>query len=267
MSPHNSETQYTHGYTNPAFAGIASRTAANHAYFLLPHLKSGDTLLDIGCGPGTITLGLAEAVAPGRASEVDIGEEFIELARDGAESAGVQNVNFATGDALKLDFDDESFDAVFACALLEHLPEPIDAMKEWKRVLKPGGVVAVVSGAVSRHAYAPDSPWRNVGFYLAVWEQNGGHPEIGLTQPKLLEDAGFSEIEVGGFITSLDALAQVAWAERMREPSFITQAVEGGFATEEEIEDLATEIEAWAKLENSWYLLPWFYGLGKKPAE
>lgn len=264
MAQGNSETKYTHG-SNADFSGISSRTATSHAHFLLPHLKSGDKLLDIGCGPGSITLGLAEAVAPQQVIGVDIGQEFVDTAKANAKSAGTNNVEFAVGNALDLDFADDTFDVVFAFALLEHIPEPANALTEWKRVLKPGGIIAVGSSAVSKHVYPPDSPWGRVfDFYMTVWEQNGGHPDLGLVQPKLLEEAGFGELEIGGFFTRFDATGQVAFAERIREPSFKTQAIKGGFATAKQIEDIAKEMEAWARRDSSWYLMPWFYGLAKK---
>ncbi len=259
---------YTHGYKNPAFAGLNERSAQSHANWLLPHLKPGMRVLDAGPGPGTITLGIAEAVAPGKVTGVEIGQPYVELANSAALEAGIANVEFLQGDALHLDYDDSTFDVVFSFAVLEHIPNPIQALKEWHRVLKSGGIIAVGSSAVSWHAYPPQSPLGGEGldFYMKVWEQNGGHPDMAKTQPQLVRQAGFSDIEIGGFYVSSDPAQQAAtWPDRIREPDFVRQAVDSGFATAEKIETIAQDIEAWADNPDAWYLLAWFWALGRKP--
>ena len=268
MTADSTETRYTHGYQNPALAGLNQRTADSHAFWLLPHLNSGDRVLDAGPGPGTITLGIAEAAAPGLVTGVEIGEPYVQLAREGAEAAAIANVEFVQGNALQLGYEDDTFDAVFSFAVLEHIPEPIEALNEWYRVLKPGGTIAVGSSAVSRHAQSRNSPLSagKMDFYLKVWEMNGGHPEMALDQPQLVRDAGFADIEVGGFYDYANPVEQgKTWPERLRDPELVKQAVNAGFATAEEIESVAQEVEAWGQDPDSWYLLAWFWALGKKP--
>ena len=97
---------------------MGARTASNSAAFLLPHLRPGHKLLDIGSGMGTITVGLAEAVSPGEVFGLDMGESQVAAARDHAAEKGVSNVRFLVMDAYHLDFESNTFDAVFsnACA-------------------------------------------------------------------------------------------------------------------------------------------------------
>ncbi|HET7769099.1 MAG TPA: methyltransferase domain-containing protein, partial [Chloroflexota bacterium] len=114
-------SRYTYGHT-PAVVGVhAARSAENEAAFFLPHLRPGLRLLDVGCGPGSITLGLAAAVAPGETIGVDMAEAVLEQACAAAREAGTRNVTFQQAGATALPYEDASFDAVFAHTLLEHV--------------------------------------------------------------------------------------------------------------------------------------------------
>ncbi len=119
-----------YGYDSPVVQeGYIPREAARQAAFLLPHLRSGMALLDCGCGPGTITLGLAEAVAPGEVVGIDLEPGMVELAKGFAKERGIANARFEVADIGELPFPDDSFDAVFSCAVLEHLADPLQALK------------------------------------------------------------------------------------------------------------------------------------------
>ena len=125
---------------------MAARSAEREAAFLLPHLRPGMRLLDAGCGPGTITLGLAAAVAPGEVVGLELSPAMVEQARALAAERGVANVRFEVGDVQALPFPDASFDAAFESAVLEHVPDPARAVAELRRVLRPGGVVGLRDG-------------------------------------------------------------------------------------------------------------------------
>src|SRR5665648_1299011 len=111
---------YTHGHHESVLRSHSWRTAANSAAHLLPHLREGQRLLDVGCGPGTITVDLAAHVAPGQVIGVDTSAEVLERARRHAAELGAP-VSFQVGDAYALDFPDASFDVVHAHQVLEHL--------------------------------------------------------------------------------------------------------------------------------------------------
>jgi ubiquinone/menaquinone biosynthesis C-methylase UbiE len=133
--------QYTMGYGPAATAIMAMRTAQSHAAFFLPYLKPGMNVLDCGCGPGTITAGFAELVAPGEAVGTEIEASHVAIARENAAQHNIRNVRFETADIYELPFADASFDAVFISAVLGNLREPIRGLREAFRVLKPGGVI------------------------------------------------------------------------------------------------------------------------------
>jgi len=125
---------------NTAFeAEMATRTASRAAAFFLPYLRPGMQLLDVGCGPGAITLGLAQTVAPGEVVGVDIQASQVDRARALAAERRITNARFEVADINRLPFPDGSFDAVFAHTVLMHLREPVRALEEMRRVLRPGG--------------------------------------------------------------------------------------------------------------------------------
>ena len=117
---------YTHGHHESVLRSHRWRTADNSAGYLLPHLRAGLDVLDLGCGPGTITLDLAARVAPGRVLGIDSSVDVIEQAR----SSGDGRVAFQVGDVYSVDATDGSFDVVHAHQVLQHLTDPIAAITE-----------------------------------------------------------------------------------------------------------------------------------------
>jgi SAM-dependent methyltransferase len=185
-----SHERYAPGWGADAVAMMSSRTAHRRAGFLLPFLKNGMRVLDVGCGPGTITLGLAEAVAPdGDVVGVDTDASQLELAR----ATSVGNVSFQVGSAYALPFADQSFDAVLAHALLEHLAQPKEALAEIRRVLRPGGLVGVCSSDWSGAVVEPRSADVELALscHFELRRHAGGDPFAGARLPSLIEEAGF----------------------------------------------------------------------------
>ena len=128
---------YTPGYSAPILSFMEQRTADTHAGFFMPQLMTGWSVLDAGCGPGTITLGLARRVAPGVVTGVDIEDSQVAESREQARREGLA-VEFRKASVYDLPFPDHHFDAVFSHALLEHLADPNAALREFRRVLKAG---------------------------------------------------------------------------------------------------------------------------------
>src|ERR1700736_4877752 len=133
---------YTHGHHESVLRSHSWRTAENSAAYLLGALESGQRVLDVGCGPGTITIDLASHVAPGSVVGIDATGEVIEAAEQTRRTAGTGNVTFATGDVYALAFAGASFDVVHAHQVLQHLRHPVAALGEMRRVLRPAGVLA-----------------------------------------------------------------------------------------------------------------------------
>src|SRR5690349_2496687 len=131
---------YTHGHHESVLRSHRWRTVDNSAAYAVAYLTPGARVLDVGCGPGTITVDIAQRVAPGRVIGMDASPAVIEQAR--ADATDVDNLEFVTGDVYALDTPDDTFDVVHAHQVLQHLPDPVGALREMRRVCKPGGVVA-----------------------------------------------------------------------------------------------------------------------------
>src|SRR4030088_3089750 len=146
---------YSHGHHESVLRSHLWRTAANSAAYLLPWLKPGMDLLDIGCGPGNLTADLATRVSPGRTIGLDSAEDVLEIARRGAP----EGVDFVAGDAYHLDYADDSFDVIHAHQFLQHLADPVAALVEMRRVVKPGGLVAARDADYGGMTWYPANRW------------------------------------------------------------------------------------------------------------
>ena len=247
-----------------------SRGIAREAAFFLPHVKPGMSLLDCGCGPGSITLGLAEALAPGEVVGIDSDASRIEIAEQSASERGVANVRFQTADVQELPFADASFDAVFAHAVLQHVREPVRALVEMHRVLKPGGVVGLRDddrGSVVIAPHAPDVV-RLIELLTMAEELNGGDPRIGRRYRELLRRSGFQEVAISA---SCEYDADIA-ATRRRASLAVGAArefvgpvaVEQRWSTPEEMERLALACESWGESPDAFSAVIWCEAVGRK---
>ena len=151
-------------------------------------------MLDVGCGPGTITVDIAARVAPGAVVGIDRADEVLEGARDAARDAGVDNVEFAVGDVYALDFPDASFDVVHAHQVLQHLTDPVAALREMRRVCAPGGVVAARDSDYATFTWWPEDPrlTRWLELYHDVARGNDAEPDAGRRLLAWAHDAGFT---------------------------------------------------------------------------
>lgn len=184
---------YTPGYSAPVLSFMEQRKADTHAGFFLPQLMTGWSVLDAGCGPGTITLGLARKVAPGLVTGIDIEDaQFAESSEQARREALA--VEFRKASVYQLPFQDHSFDAVFSHALLEHLAEPVTALREFRRVLKPGGLIGIRAGDMGGILIDSESegPAQGLATYLANREKNSGDIQVGRKLGRLLRTVGFT---------------------------------------------------------------------------
>src|SRR5205823_755720 len=146
---------YTHGHHESVLRSHRWRTAENSAAYLLPLLRPGSRLLDVGCGPGTLTVDLARLVAPGEVVGIDVADAVVAEARQHALEAGVANVTFECGDFREHRFDEASFDVVHAHQVLQHLRDPVGAVTKMASLARPGGVVAARDADYSAMTWAP----------------------------------------------------------------------------------------------------------------
>lgn len=202
---------YTPGYSAPILSLMGQRTAERHAAFFLPHLRPGWRVLDAGCGPGTITLGLAQKVAPGKVVGVDIEDSQFRDAGEQAKREGL-DVEFRKASVYQLPFEDQSFDAVFSHAMAEHLSDPARALAELRRVLKPGGLIGVRAGDLGGLLIdaASEGPAQAFAAYLASRKDNSGDPHTGRKLGRLLRSAGFTvELVTASYEVITEALLQI----------------------------------------------------------
>jgi ubiquinone/menaquinone biosynthesis C-methylase UbiE len=257
MSP--AEEDYTHGHHESVVRSHRWRTLANSAAYLQGHLVPGMAVLDVGCGPGTITCDLAAAVNPGRVIGIDRAGDVLDGARADAARRGL-DVEFAVGDVYRLAFDDATFDVVHAHQVLQHLADPIAALIEMRRVCRPGGMVACRDADYSAMTWYPPDPGldRWLDLYRRVARSNRGEPDAG---PRLLawaHAAGFADVVPSAsawcFATEEDRTWWGGtWSQRITSSALAAQAIERGLATSADLEDMATAWRRWAKHPDGWF--------------
>ena len=251
---------YTHGHDESVLRSHRWRTVENSAAYLLDHLSPGTDVLDVGCGPGTITIDIARRVAPGRVVGIDAAIDAVEAARAAADEAGVAGLEVRVDDVYGLDLPDASFDVVHAHQVLQHLTDPVAALREMRRVCRPGGVVAARDGIYRAMSWFPLDPRldRWLAVYCAVAEGNGAEPDAGSRLLGWARAAGFSKIGTSASAWCYARPDERAWwgglwADRITTTRLGDQAVERGLATRDELDDMAEGWRAWAAADDAWF--------------
>jgi ubiquinone/menaquinone biosynthesis C-methylase UbiE len=257
------EERYTHGHHPSVLKSHTWRTVANSAAYLEPYLVAGANLLDVGSGPGTITVDFARRVAPGTVTGLDAAADVVEQARALGEAEGVENVTFVVGDAYETGFDDRSFDVVHTHQTLHHLGDPVAALREFRRVVKPDGVVAAREVDYAGTIIHPMTPglaaW--AALYQRVHRASGGEPDAGRRLKAWAREAGFSEVASSASVwcfTSDDDREWWGsmWQARALESAFATEALSRGFATAEELRQISDAWREWADNPDGWLAMP-----------
>jgi SAM-dependent methyltransferase len=253
---------YTHGHHESVLRSHRWRTAENSAAYLLPHLKSGDRVLDLGCGPGTITADLATLVTPGRVTALEVTEAALDLARAEIARRGVTSVDFAVGDVHALDFSDDSFDVVHAHQVLQHVGNPVAALREMRRVTRPGGIVAVRDSDYAAFTWFPQLPelaeWLDL--YQRVARGNGGEPDAGRRLLSWAHAAGFTDVTATSSTWCFADPGDRAWwggmwADRVLDSELARTALATGAATIGDLRRISAGWRAWATDDDGWISL------------
>ena len=189
---------YTMGFSEEMLESLRRYTAEASAAYLLPYLRPGLRVLDLGCGPGTISAGLAKAIEPGELHGVDMEESQIDLARETVKWHGVDNAIFHVGDATNMPFEDGFFDIAHCHNVLMHIPDTAAVLAEVKRVLKPGGIIGCREMICESCFSHPDfgvlrHSW---SMFEDLLEADEGHPQIGKDLKGHIIDAGFANARV-----------------------------------------------------------------------
>jgi ubiquinone/menaquinone biosynthesis C-methylase UbiE len=244
---------YTLGHDHHLITAFGQRSSTREAQFFLPHLRRGMRLLDSGCGPGTITVGLAELVAPGNVIGIDIATEQFNVGRRLAADHDIDTVSFEQGDLTELRFDDNSFDAVFAHGVVYHLSNPHAALAEIKRVLRPGGLLGIRDTDEGGTLLAPRSPQLERA-HMALIEAlryNGSDPYFGRRHQPLLRQTGFEPISASASYDNYSTPEQVRGFAKfavklLRQPNISTPLLESGWATTRELDAMCVTFADWA---------------------
>jgi SAM-dependent methyltransferase len=252
---------YTHGHAESVLRSHRTRTAANSAAYLLPHLRPGDRLLDVGSGPGTITADLARLVRDAVALEIT--EEAAALTRAELERQGLTDVEVRVGDVHALPFEGGAFDVVHAHQVLQHVVDPVAALREMARVTRPGGVVGVRDSDYAAFAWYPELPAldRWLELYRGAARANGGEPDAGRRLLAWAHAAGFDDVTATSS-TWCFATAETRewwgrmWADRVTGSAIADQLLDEGRATGEDLREIADAWLAWAADPDGWISIP-----------
>ncbi|WP_036555159.1 class I SAM-dependent methyltransferase [Nocardioides insulae] len=258
----SSDGRYTHGHPASTLASHATRSAASSAAYLLPLLRRGMRLLDVGCGPGTITLDLAEAVAPGQVVGIEPVETPLSASRAAASERGDAITQFEVADVMDLPYDDDSFDVVHAHQVLQHLTDPVGALREMRRVCRPGGWIAARDADYAAMSWHPDVPelseWR--ALYRAVARANGAEPDAARRLRSWALAAELPEPRVSGSLWVYSDEATCRWwgesqADRYAGEVFAAQAAEQG-ASADDLARIAQGWRRWGSTPDATFLMP-----------
>jgi SAM-dependent methyltransferase len=246
-------TTYTHGHSEPVLRSHRNRTAANSAAYLLPHLRPGQRLLDVGSGPGTITADLMSIV--GDVVALEISDEAAAATRQGAPGVDVR-----VGDVHALPFAEAGFDVVHAHQVLQHVADPVLALREMARVTRPGGVVAARDSDYASFAWWPLLPEldRWLELYDEAARANGGEPDAGRRLLSWAHAAGLTDVAATSS-TWCYATPETRdwwggmWADRILGSALADQLLREGRATRPELEQISAAWRAWAADPDAWF--------------
>lgn len=251
---------YTTDHSESVLKTHSWRTLSNSAPYLLPHIQPNKQVLDVGCGPGSITVDIAKRV--GHVIGLDYVSSPLEAARRLAESHGVSNISFQVGDIHALPFADNTFDIVHAHQVLQHIENPVQALREMRRVVKSGGIVAVRESA-SLHWY-PEfdgiTAWRHLTERMQ--RERGGNPHPGSMIHVWAHEAGFARENIkksAGSWCFSSPEERSYWGnsmeERARSSGFANVAIAEGFATQDDLEKIAKGWRAFVECEDAWFAI------------
>ncbi|UPK74281.1 methyltransferase domain-containing protein [Nocardioidaceae bacterium SCSIO 66511] len=257
------EQAYGQGHAESVVRSQHWRNVANSAGYLASHLRPGLDVLDVGCGPGTITVDIAARVAPGHVVGIDPSADVLEQARTNAERANVDNTRFATGDVYAIDAESDSYDIAHAHQVLLHLRDPSAALREMMRVVRPGGLVAVRDSDYGGMIWYPEDPrldrWLEI--YRDVGRGNGSEPDAGRRLLAWANAAGAEDVTPSASVWCHSTPAERAWwggmwADRILYSRIAEQAIEGGYATRAELEDVSAVWRDWVEQPGGWFVIP-----------
>ena len=245
---------YLPGHHPSIVADHAKRTAQTAAAFFLPFLKPGMRLLDVGCGPGSITSGLARCTEPAETIGIDPSLDVIETARSLPNAKQAKHLSFEVGNIYEPRFGPETFDAVFAHQVLQHLRRPVDALRQMRVLLVSGGVLGVRAVDWGSTTFYPENQGmlRFLDLYYEVAGRDGLEPNAGRHLPRWLREAGFIDVRISTSTVSYTEPAALrewgdTYAEAMLASNFSGKVLEYGLATHSDLHAIAAAWRSWCR--------------------
>jgi ubiquinone/menaquinone biosynthesis C-methylase UbiE len=259
------QATYSHGHHSSVVRSHARRTAANSAAFLLPHIKPNHAILDLGCGPGSITVDLAALVPEGSVIGGDAVADVLKQGESLANERGLNNITWQTVDGNNLPFEDNSFDIVFAHQTLQHVKDPVTVLKEMRRVVKPGGIVAARDADYRSFSWYPEP--KAIGDWAALYQKiakaNGGEPNAGKYLQSWAWEAGFPPKQVTLTWTCWlyqdngDAQAWgESWSGRAIHSGFAETAKKHGLADDAKLQEISQAWKDWGQTKGAFIMVP-----------
>lgn len=253
---------YTHGHAESVLRSHRSRTAENSAGYLLPRLRPGQSLLDLGSGPGTITADFARIVAPGPVTALEASPEAIALTKAELDAQGL-DATYVVGDIHALDLPDATYDVTHAHQVLQHLMDPVAALQEMGRVTRPGGVVAVRDADYAAFSWWPLLPeldeWLDL--YRRIARHNDAEPDAGRRLLSWARAANLQILQVSSSnwtYATPDARTWWGglWADRITGSAIAAQATALGWASIGDLERIASGWRRWAADPEGFFIVP-----------
>lgn len=235
---------YVHGYSGRENERLFDQ--ANTLAELLHHdtrYLANCQVLEAGCGVGAQTLILAQNNPDTRFTSVDISPASIEAAQTSTTQQGISNVTFRSADIFDLPFEPDSFDHIFVCFVLEHLQQPLEALKQLQRVLKPAGTITVIEGDHASAYFYPESQFAQqvIDCLVKIQARMGGNALIGRQLYPLLKQAGFRNVRVTPRQVYVDS-SRPEWVEGFTKNTF-TAMVAG--AKEQALQQGLIDLKTW----------------------
>ena len=266
-----SNEQYTHGHHESVLRSHLWRTAENSAGFLLPLLGESSTVLDVGCGPGNITADLAARVAHGTVTGIDRSADVVARAAHDYPVDQHRNLHFRVADVTALPFEDGHFDVVYVHQVLQHLSNPVGALREMRRVLKVGGLLAARDADYGGFIWSPGDPVldRWLDLYHRVTRANGAEADGGRHLKAWVLAAGFDDLTVTTSNWTYESPEECEWwgglwAERVVHSDFARQALDYSLTTPEELEAIAHAFREWSRHRAAIFVIPNFEVLARR---
>ena len=269
----SSTPDYTMGYSEVILETQLHATVETSAAHLLPYLRPGLRVLDFGCGPGAISVGLAKAVAPGEMHGVDMDEALIGMSKSMAASHGQDNAIFHVGDVTDLEFEDNFFDVAHCRSVLMHVPDTAAVLSEVKRVLKPGGVIACREMICESAFTHPDFGIlrRSWDMFEDLMRADDGHPQMGKDMKGHILEAGFANILMNASFSVYSSPEEIASIHRIVSRWLLSRevteaAIKYGASSEKLVNDLKVAYDKWKECPGAFFAFAYGEAIANKPS-